>query len=661
MDYYFVGDEGSLGSYTDPVDFDFGAHALAGFRNWLRSQYASLSALNRTWRSGFRDWDAIVPDTTDEARRCGIFPPWADHRTYMEVSFAHAYQVVREAVREGDPEGRIAISGTQVTTPWDGADWFRLDRVVDDFLSYDGGNQWDLHRSFAKPGSRVGFWTGYGRQGAAVEHEIWSAALQGVFFPNLFWSYSVVNPDLTWSRSGRDMGEAFRALRFGGIGKLLMESERLGRRDRSPLFHGFRPRRGDPRLPRARPEGRGRGCASLPGRPRRVGAGLTDLGLSFDFVASPQIEEGGLDPCRYRVFVMPFSLALSAREVSAIEAFARGGGIVIADRSPGLFDEHCAWHRAGALDALFGVSGPPPEKREPGGRRPAGTVSIGDGGKLWGLAGSALEGLRAFEPALEAAGATALVRAGGTSAVFARPVGPGWALCLNVLLDEYPRLRKGGYGGGAIRALLSTLLGHLGVRPGVEATAEGGGRPRPVRVARYRFGETEILGVLPEPLDAERGHGVDGVAVYDRATGEGEMEQVEISLPHEGDVVDVSSGKPLGRTNRIRASVAPGTALVLAINPRRETITIEGPTTAARGEHPRFVVSGSGSGKHLVRCHVQGPDGQDLPLYARNLLREEAAATFVLPTALDDAAGAYGLECADVASGASARVWVDLK
>ena len=36
-----------------------------------------------------------------------------------------------------------------------------------------------------------------------------------------------MNPDLTLSRSGRDMGAAFRALRFEGVGKLLMESERL--------------------------------------------------------------------------------------------------------------------------------------------------------------------------------------------------------------------------------------------------------------------------------------------------------------------------------------------------------------------------------------------------------------------------------------------------
>jgi hypothetical protein len=91
MDYYFVGDEGSLGSYADAVDFCWGKHTLAGFRAWLREQYGSLDALNRSWGSAFRDWDAVLPLTTEAARREGRYAPWADHRTYMEVSFGRAY------------------------------------------------------------------------------------------------------------------------------------------------------------------------------------------------------------------------------------------------------------------------------------------------------------------------------------------------------------------------------------------------------------------------------------------------------------------------------------------------------------------------------------------------------------------------------------------
>ena len=96
-------------------------------RPWLNRVGAYHLYLER--RSG--NWNAVLPLTTEEAKKTGRFAPWADHRTYMEISFAHSYQTVRDAVVEGDALGHIALSGTQVTTPWDGCDWSRLDRVID--------------------------------------------------------------------------------------------------------------------------------------------------------------------------------------------------------------------------------------------------------------------------------------------------------------------------------------------------------------------------------------------------------------------------------------------------------------------------------------------------------------------------------------------------
>lgn len=367
MNYYFVGDEGSLTSYTDPVDFDFGPHTLKNFRAWLRGAYASLGALNRSWKTDYETWDVVTPETTDEAHKSGVFPRWADHRTYMEVSFANAYRVVRDAVTEADPQGHIALSGTQVTTPYDGCDWYRLDQIIDDFLSYDGGNQWDLHRCFAKPGARVGFWTGYGRRGIGVQHEIWSAALSGVLFPNLFWSYSVVNPDLTFSRSGRDMGAVFQSLRFEGLGRLLMEAERVG--DGIGVHYsmasvhaagilGLHAKESDePKQGEAPP------VPNLPADRDGWARGLSDLGFSYDFVSYDQVEKGGLDPARLRVFVLPLSLAVSPAELLSIEAFVRAGGIVVADGAPGLLDEHCAWRPEGLLNELFGITTPDSSQR----------------------------------------------------------------------------------------------------------------------------------------------------------------------------------------------------------------------------------------------------------------------------------------------------------
>jgi len=337
MDYYFVGDEGSLTSYTDNVDFCWGPHTLANFRKWLQGEYGSLEALNRKWGTEFKEWSQVVPYTTEEARKTGRFAPWADHRTYMEISFANAYKVVRDAVVQGDPDGHIAVSGTQVTNAYNGCDWYRLDQIIDHFLSYSGGNQWDFHRSFAKPGSMVGFWTGYGRSGRAVQHEIWSAAFNNVLYPNLFWSYSVFNPDFTFSKSGRDMGKAFSALRFEGIGKLLMEAQResdlIAIHYSLPSVHaatilGYHPRRGDD-------EDDEKVDVNFPVNRDGWTKLLSDLGYSYDFLASEQIERGDLQKRGFKVLILPFSLALSPEETKAIREFVENGGVVLADRTDG--------------------------------------------------------------------------------------------------------------------------------------------------------------------------------------------------------------------------------------------------------------------------------------------------------------------------------------
>ncbi|MCJ7823249.1 MAG: beta-galactosidase, partial [Armatimonadetes bacterium] len=343
FDYYFVGDEGSLTSYGDALDICWGEHALPAFREWLKTEYESLEALNREWKTDYADWESVLPYTTAEAQQTGRFAPWADHRTFMEVTFANANRQVREAVAAGDPEGHIAVSGTQATNAYNGCDWYRLDQVIDDFLSYGGGNQWDLHRSFAKPGAMIGFWTGYGSSGIGVQNAIWTAAIHNVLYPNIFWMYSYLDPDFTYSDSARDMGEAFKALKYEGIGKLIMESERLhdgiAIHFSMPSVHAAtitgnhsRPRRGE--------EAGGR---NFPGNRDGWVRVVKDLGMQFEFASSEQVEQGILSTGEYRVLILPMSMALSREEVEAIRSFIAAGGVVIADAGAGAMDEHCSW------------------------------------------------------------------------------------------------------------------------------------------------------------------------------------------------------------------------------------------------------------------------------------------------------------------------------
>ena len=571
MDYYFVGDEGSLSSYADPVDFCWGPHTLRSFRAWLREQYGSLDALNRTWGSGFRDWDAVVPLTTEAARREGRYAPWADHRTYMEVSFARAYQTVRDGVREGDPQGHIALSGTQVTNPWNGCDWHRLDAVIDDFLSYSGGNQWDIHRSFAKPGARIGFWTGYGRSGAAVKHEVWTAALQGVLHPQLFWSPSIVNPDMTFSRSGRDLGEAFQALRFEGIGRLLMEAERL---DDAVAVHYSMPSVHAAGILGHHPGRRETAGRSFPENRDGWVRLLDDLGLSFRFLAAPQVEAGGLHG--QRVFILPYSTALSDREVAAIRRFVEAGGVLIADAAAGLFDEHVAFRPQGALDGLFGLTAPAPRQRLAEAATPAPaataattatreTVRVTSEGSALGLRADALGALTALEPDVRATIGRALARVGRADVAVSHAVGLGRAVYLNARLDAPEAAQD------AWRAVVGAVLESAGVRPAV-GVRDTRGRPLTrVRVARYRFGESEVVALLSGRLDVRTSFGRDGVTVYEDAEhGRVVRHEVELSLPRRAHVTNARTGEALGETDRLRTTLTAGDALVLALGPVRE-------------------------------------------------------------------------------------------
>jgi hypothetical protein len=355
-----------------------------------------------------------------------------------------------------------------------------------------------------------------------------------------------------------------------------------------------------------------------------------------------------------KVFVMPLSLAVSAAEARAIEGFVRGGGVVIADGAAALLDEHCAWPSSGRLDGLFGISGPEPRSR-PLTARAGGPVVVTAAGAAWGLDARHLEGLEALEPSLNAAGADVLARIGDRPALLAHRLGRGWAIDLNVLFDRYPAARRNSYGGAAYRALVGALLDHVGVRPAVDVRDASGAALGRTRIARYRFGGREVVAALEENLDVATLYGRDGVTVYeDSRLGRVAKQEVTLRLPALGTVTNVRTGAALGRSDTIRTTLTPGDALVLAIGDGPTGLTASGPARARRGERVAVALASAGKGPHLVRCHVYDPQGAFRPEYAQ-VVRLDEAGTFVLPLALNDPAGRYRLEAADVLTGATAR------
>jgi glycosyl hydrolase family 42 (putative beta-galactosidase) len=470
-----------------------------------------------------------------------------------------------------------------------------------------------MHRSFAKPNSMIGFWTGYGSHGLAVQNAIWTAAIHDVLHPNIFWMYSFLNPDLTYSASARDMGRAFSSLKFEGVGKLLMESER--RQDGIALYYsmpsihaatilGYHQRSSD--------DDDAPDKAHLSFAANRDGwvKTIKDLGLQFDFISSEDVAKNPIPIEKYKVLILPLAFALSNEEIEHIRDFVSRGGVVIADSSPGLMDQHCAWRSTDEVNQLFGV--------------------------------------RVAEPDLKPS----------TVAPIVHNLGKGWTVYLNTVWDQYPRQRANNFGGAVYRELARAALDKAGVRPVIEVLSPDGHPVSQAQIVRYQFGDSEVLAIVKENVGTV---GQDGVTTYnDAKLGPVAKQDLLIKLPQKRFVTDIRTGKQFGYTDVVRTSILIGDAIVLALSPLEKKITIESVSSATRGDHVRLNLASTSSNGNLIRCHVFGPDGTMLAMYSSNVLLEQGRGNFVLPFALNDAPGRYLVRATDVTSGATVEKTIEL-
>jgi len=355
---YYLADESSLTCYTDPFDVDWAPEALAGFREWLEKEYRTLDHLNASWNTKFASWDAVVPMTTAEVQKHGNFAPWADHRIYMEREFVRAFARARDLLKQMDPDARPSISGTQVPTAHNGCDWYSIDQELEYIQPYSGGSQDAMHYLF-NPKLRITGFTGYGTSGDAAKYQQWQRLFYGHCGASIFWHYTMLNPDLTFSEQGSALAETFGQLQ-SGIARVFMNSQ--VKEDGVAIHFSMASIRGAwitdgvIRADMGNVNSSSKAYADLVRRRDAWVKELEKQGVQFRFLATPQIESGALD--QYRVLIMPYSIALSDAEIKALERFLSSGGRVIADEQLGKMDERCHWRK----DPLF----PELERKGPG-------------------------------------------------------------------------------------------------------------------------------------------------------------------------------------------------------------------------------------------------------------------------------------------------------
>jgi Beta-galactosidase len=354
--YYSLGDETGIGDLAAFWDFDFSDFSLAAMREWLKSDYESLAALNQQWGTAFRGWDEVVPMTTDEAmsRSDENYSAWADFKEWMDIAFAHALKSGTDAVHAADSGAVSAIEGGQIPG-WGGYDYSRLATSVDAMELYAYGENIPIVRSLNPELILLTTSFGHGRSEA---HRVWRELLRGTRGLILWDDNSeFVGEDGTLGDRGRAAAPYFGEIR-NGLGALLINS----RRHTEPIGILYSPasRRIQWLLDRrASAEKWSRRGASteyqddaIRASTRQFAHAFEHMGLQHRFVSSEQIRRGELRG-DYRMLILPHAIALGASEAAEIRGFVERGGVVIADSEPGQFDEHGRRLTKPALSDIF--------------------------------------------------------------------------------------------------------------------------------------------------------------------------------------------------------------------------------------------------------------------------------------------------------------------
>jgi hypothetical protein len=405
---YDLRDELSVTISANPFDYDFSPTALAGFREWLKTQYPSLAALNEQWETDFPSWDAVMPFSTDRIKARMVtgermpkgppdwsklkevkfdpaqagknptrwnFSPWCDHRTYMDISLARTLDGLRKEAHKLDPQTPVGIEGTQMPHAFGGYDLWRLSQAVDWMEPYDVCNSREILASFM-PGKPI-MSTVFENDTNAAQRRLWHLLLLGDRGCVVWWSEDAIDwtkPDLPLTAKGQALAPVLKQM-TSPLAKLFM----LAEKEYDPIaIHYSQPSIQIAWLLESTVDGKTwpRRFSSFEGthnKHAQVRNGwlktLQDCGFTPRFVSSHELGSVNKKGNPTRSIILPESSAVSVPELQALQRLAANPDCtVIKSGLTGLFDEHGrprtttdAWliEFKDRLDGTFASTNPP--------------------------------------------------------------------------------------------------------------------------------------------------------------------------------------------------------------------------------------------------------------------------------------------------------------
>jgi beta-galactosidase len=482
--------------FNTPVEFCYCPHTQARFREWLKTRYGTLDALNGAWYRTFASWDEPV------APRYGTilsYSDFIDWKTFVAVKLQEDLKLKADA---SAPRGARLVSShsdapSVMLSPLSGYgnpdDWW-MTQAVDHY----GTSIYPKHAAAAAPWSPVrlasaldgirsaardkGWWmgelqSGQGATGVRVAAPVtgadlrlwgWAAISRGVRAISYYaWypmssgyesnGYGMIELDGTITERAKIAGE------FAGV---------VGRN--MALFAPLRPRPSRVAILYNRLSYMAGGNTVAPGAIVRnsmlgIYRALFEQNVQADFIHPDEVA-AGLAP-RYDVIYLSYPVMLQQTVADALKAYVRAGGTLISEARPAWNNERGAANAripGGGLDEVFGA-------REKELRSPEAVTLTAEKdleGALAPLAGRTFNGV-AFAEHLEVTGSSTRVlarfapvgSAPGDPAIVLSRYGDGRAILIGTFpsaaFEQQPEAMR------ATGELLQRLVASAGVVPEV--------------------------------------------------------------------------------------------------------------------------------------------------------------------------------------------------
>lgn len=635
---------------------------LDAFRKSLCEKYGTIEKLNAQWETTYGSFGEIPPITTKTAAsfydRVPLtlnLSPIVDQYLENCKVYAEHFEFFQKSINLIDPYARFGIESP--LWPWAKRcfDWYAILQKTRLFSPYgrEGDIQtYEFARSFARPNMMLGMtyggynYNGFIRRPETTDLEFqrwrpWNSLLRG-----FNWIH--------WYKLGatRESGVGPGMLPYPAFLTACNQIKKI-RQGYFTLFRGTDRHKNSVAIHYSVPSNivadYFRDFGQLPWDVHMLIRSLQNyLGIGYDFIATPQIENGDLK--NYKVLLMPLSQAIGHKEAVEIQAFVKNGGLVIADVRPGLTDGHGKFGGQPLIRELFGIDYEVALRRK--------TIKQELKGSYRGFPFAISEQKIPVDPCTVLNGAEASLEIEEIPILATNKTGSGNAVLLNLPFNWYRHhptpdtlyyyLEDPDHASLVAQLLKAVFKAH-GIRPilTVESSLE-----------KWSWG-------------LETWYRADGLAYYvgltkRRAQKVEKQLSLMLTSPAPGHVYDMFNGQYHGYTQSWPVKIDPADVRLFSLLP----YVVQGlavKSTAKvieRGDSIKGVVSvliGEGVPvRHVIHLDVTRPDGEPVRYLARNLETVNGSAKFSLPTAFNEMKGEYILTLTDVASKIQARETVTI-